>query len=174
MAHVAERTALILRLFDAPSRLEPPPSLHPDRFKLKPEVKEKWLAMLRDPEMKQTTQQLGIALIGNAPGQVSKSFCCLGVLCEAVGDTLQMEYDPKLAGVSASLRHGTQGSATTTVPLSSIGPRVFISHDGFEPVNPTVWLYDYTGRRIYVHLTELNDHYKMTFKEIADIIEQQL
>lgn len=136
-----------------------------EQFKLLPKVKTEWLRLLRSG-MSQTQSQLG-----HVHNDGTRSYCCLGVLCLAIGDKLEAE------GSSSTLMHimSTYTDGPTTTPSSHSYERVFASQPrSGTTINPYVWVTDFRGNRRYLPLTVLNDELMFTFEMIADLIEDQL
>lgn len=123
--------------------------------KMKPEVKEKWVAALRSGEHEQ-----GTAGALNESGQL----CCLGVLCEvAVKAGLEVNvwddgrnkmYDGQVAFLPISVTNWAGVDQLGRLPKS-----VPLPLEGSRPTNS---------------LPVLNDSGSFSFAQIADIIEEQL
>lgn len=123
---------------------------------MNPKIKAQWIARLRDPEAKQTSEVLErVDENGNVVGQ-----CCLGVLCQLAAE----------AGVVTRHPGPTEGTMAYRSELiddcnSLTLPRVVMSWAGLPASNP-----DLPGS---TSLAELNDE-GVTFPEIADLIERHL
>jgi hypothetical protein len=113
-----------------------------------PDIKAKWLEALRSGEYKQATQVL----------QNRRGYCCLGVLCRAVGAEFQelhsdddRYYDnvPVLDGIN--LANGDDGELS----------RSFLRRAGLTEENQT-------------RLIDMNDTEKASFLLIAEYIEKSL
>lgn len=114
------------------------------RANVSAEIKEPWLAALRSGEFKQAQGSLVRGLRdgqGNPTGQLG--YCCLGVLCVAMGWELRDEIGGAFTGISSG-------------PPQLIGP---YNDSGLTDDN-----------RAY--LAQLNDSGR-TFAEIADVIERE-
>lgn len=155
-------------LFDADHFDQNPPP------KMKPEVKEKWLAHLRSGEFIQATGNLKKVPADSVPDEMSWeeplpegvqcAYCCLGVLCEvAVQDSI---ID------AASQATGSEWGDTDP------GDKVYY-YDYFRYANhedlPAQEVYDYAGVNDAVGswLASQNDQGR-TFGQIANWIEKYL
>jgi hypothetical protein len=118
-------------------------------MKLNPDFKAKWVAALRSGQYAQARNQL-IADYKMPDGR--QALCCLGVGCV-------------VSGIPAVSLHGFKLPTLLHVHgwWQEPGDR-----DG-SPCDPTVVA---NGR--HYTLSDLNDRLRLTFEEIADIIEQQL
>lgn len=110
-------------------------------------IKKLWLAALRSGEYRQARYKLRTRQNG---------FCCLGVLCN-----IHAQENPELAALNVS-------------PLSYFGetgllPSKVKSWAGLKSNNPTV---KYKGNTVTLAL--LNDNKRLTYNQIADLIEEQL
>lgn len=130
--------------------------------KMNAEVKAKWLAALRSGEYKQTEGEL------KTETQEFCGFCCLGVLSDIhskeTGEgewIVHEEYD--LLEYKDS-----QGFSENGVP-----PPGVLNWAGLCENNPTIFETHANEDKIKSTVAELNDNGK-TFKEIADLIEEQL
>lgn len=110
------------------------------------EIKTKWLEALRSGEYQQTTEVL----------KDSKGFCCLGVLCD-IHSKITGETDWEI--VNGGNKYYEEFRCA---------PRTVVKWSGIEDCNPDVKLDNH-----YWNIAELNDGGR-SFKEIADIIEQQM
>lgn len=107
---------------------------------MKKDVADKWVAALRSGEYKQTRSLL----------KDSNGYCCLGVLCEIVGQEFSVDYN---GGYRCD---GHQSSLPPKVrELSGLG-----TDFGDRPLAPAH------------SLSAINDNGK-AFSEIADIIEKE-
>lgn len=126
---------------------------------MKPEIKKLWVDALRSGEYKQGRSSLiryemnTIPDIPNEEELKTAKYCCLGVLCDVyrkeVGKNLwhRIAFDDGFG----------------------VLPKCVIEWAGLELPNPRVKIKDKIES-----LTELNDHLRLNFKEIADVIEKQL
>lgn len=112
--------------------------------KMNPEVKEKWLEALRSGRYKQ-----GYSNLKNSDDQ----YCCLGVLCDLHGKETGNEFTGRYY---LRDRYSLPEEVVSWSGLS--GPWAAIP----EPIN------DHNS------LADMNDKFKFTFHQIADIIEKQL
>jgi hypothetical protein len=124
------------------------------------EVAKKWAEALRSSEYKQGTSAL---LMDN-------KHCCLGVLCEVykkeTGDGQWKEADGnEMCGfhITAALMFTTINGGDTQLP-----PNAVYNWAGMNDSNPVV---RYEG--LLTHFSELNDKNRLSFDEIAEIIEDQ-
>ena len=117
-------------------------------FKLERNFKRKWVAALRSGKYKQTVSHLYDA----------GGFCCLGVMCALRGAKLD-EMD----------QIGLPGDLPNFNELFNIDSKhaKFFSEAGAQP-----WQVPYRGEMVY--LTELNDDHRLSFKQIANIIERSV
>ena len=130
-------------------------------MKLKPEIKQLWLAALRSGDYKQ-----GRGALRNT----SNEMCCLGVLCN-----LHAQAFPKIAAA--------QGNSTVYMGDDAIPPRdvMMWAFDGQEPDDVDqhgTFREDSTDSRNRVtyrgctSLVELNDDAEYSFKQIANVIDK--
>lgn len=120
---------------------------------MNPIVKAKWVAALRSGEYEQGIGQL----------RLGNTFCCLGVLCDIYAKESETVWEsrnpPSLGEVCYS----------------------FLSAYGLPPQEVVIWaeldlrepVLTY-GLETGVELTTLNDDLMLDFKQIADLIEDQL
>jgi hypothetical protein len=138
------------------------------------EVKDKWLSALRSDKYKQTTGLLN---------HNDEGFCCLGVLCEIavedgviekVGNGSPDHIEPRpseVIGYADQYPNGARYTQYDILPnkvkewagLDSQNPYVTYSHDPDDPHAVDNW-----------PISDLNDDFKLNFKKIADVIEEQL
>jgi hypothetical protein len=126
---------------------------------MKADIKAKWLADLRSGKFPQTD-----GVLRNDEG-----YCCLGVLCDLYSRETGVEWEPR------SSNQFSMHSATSVLPYEveqwaglthEHGGYVWVSKDHDEGERNTV---DHSPS-----LTELNDQWQYDFRQIADVIEQQL
>lgn len=120
--------------------------------KLKPEVKEKWVAALRSGAYKQTNGCL------RSERRDGTSYCCLGVLCEV----LELPKDPSSGG---SYAFGWQREHST-IPENWALENICIKNDKANTHESIC--------SVGAFLSECmikNDQRGFSFKEIADWIE---
>lgn len=120
---------------------------------MKPEIKERWTAALRSGEYKQGEDGL----------HCDTEFCCLGVLCELYRqEHPEAEWSETPFGEIAFLEE------------EDYLPREVQEWAGLEEENPTVKMSTVNvGKERVITLSWLNDM-GHSFKEIADLIEEQL
>lgn len=119
---------------------------------MNPEVKELWLEALTSGEYTQGTGYL----------QKDGSFCCLGVLCDlAVKAGVAWSEEKVWNGVSATTYWDYNGDNSTTTLPDGVAEWARISASGqFSPeFGDTLW--------------ELNDNRKLTFEQIAAVIDEK-
>jgi hypothetical protein len=120
--------------------------------KMNPEIKELWLQALTSGEYTQGTGYL----------QKDGSFCCLGVLCDlAVKAGVAWSEEKVWNGVSATTYRDYNGDNSTTTLPDGVAEWAEISASGqfsFE-FGDTLW--------------ELNDNRKLTFEQIAAVIDEK-
>lgn len=123
---------------------------------MNPEIKQRWVTALTDGSRTQGRQRLK-----RADGPM----CCLGVLCD-LAEQDGIVVSRRLDGNSSWIyRSVTDARDESRVYL----PDAVMKWAGLSSVEPFV---DYDERRF--SLTELNDHYQLTFSQIAEIINNQL
>ena len=86
------------------------------------EIKEKWLAALRSGKYVQSTGAL------RKPGDAKDSFCCLGVLCDAVDPSGWYHVSHEVAAVAYGFG---QNDRVTTVLPHSIMARAGLGSSGY-------------------------------------------
>lgn len=138
---------------------------------MKPEIKRQWVEALRSGNYRQGHSVLHRVSAGD------ETFCCLGVLCELARqagivtmDDTGRTVDDKTGGKAMVYRNiDPEISDNSTIVL----PRIILSWSGLDDTNPTL-MYDADH---YV-ISDLNDGvvipHKLSFDELADIIEAQL
>lgn len=115
------------------------------------EIKQRWIAWLRDPANKQGKGQLRSG---------RNRYCCLGGLCE-----LAVE-----AGVTTRTQVAGPRSAYLYGSNASYLPAEVVRWAGLEAPSPTITLIPNGGRH---ELAALNDQ-PVPFDEIANLIEECL
>ncbi len=115
-------------------------------FKLERNFKRRWVAALRSGKYKQT-----ISHLYDAGG-----FCCLGVMCALRGAKLD-EMD----------QVGLPGELPNFNELFNIDSE---HAEFFSEASGRAWQVPYCGEMMY--LSELNDDHRLSFKQIANIIER--
>lgn len=134
--------------------------------KMNPEVKSKWVAALRSGQYKQGQGRLRSPQDG---------FCCLGVLCdlavkEKVAEWRYTDPNPEAnCGIWSCQVNGWNDSKNDVLPYGvSLWAGVFdmddlfINEVGIDDTPDGQWI------------TWLNDHYRLSFDELADLIEANL
>ena len=126
---------------------------------MKADIKAKWVAALRSGQYAQTEGVL----------RRENEYCCLGVLCDLYAKETGMEWFPQKN--ECFTMHGNDSMLPYEVQRWAELPHehgayveVMTNEDGATdppyPINPS--------------LTELNDRWNYDFKQIADVIEEQL
>lgn len=113
-------------------------------------IKAEWIAELRKPELSQ-----GTGLLRDAEGNQ----CCLGVLCD-VAVKHGIINPPYINGIDMHYNYDGCGAFP---PVTVTGWAEMSSE------NPSVL---YRGRE--TSLSHLNDNLRLTFSQIADLIEEYL
>lgn len=113
------------------------------------EIKKKWLEALRSGKYRQGKNRLCI----------NDSYCCMGVLLEILKDDLGLQKKEKCENSDIII---TYNGESQYLPDEVVKAAELPSH------NPRVkFCYDYS-------LAHLNDVQRLSFNQIADIIEEQL
>ena len=138
---------------------------------MKPEIKSKWTSALRSGDYKQTDGQLN-----NGEG-----LCCLGVLCEIAVQDGVIQKTPPVADADETLHSpGTVGYRSVletggTYTEYDILPEEVMVWAGLDSRNPPVqFRWDEEEETVTFVISDLNDDKRLTFPEIADVIEEQL
>lgn len=122
-------------------------------FSLSPAVKRKWLAALRSGKYKQTT--------GALYDSANDAFCCLGVLCHIEGaDKEDLMFSGQPADVDMFTDALLDYDEMTTEQASKHSNKAFS--------------FSVKYKKKLTPLSVLNDGNKLTFKQIANIIERQV
>lgn len=154
-------------------------------MKLKPEVKEKWLAALRSGEYRQAKGALRRPGY-TAEGAASESFCCLGVLCEVA-----MAEGVALRRVDKWGENGYEGTGDDYTGIVDAYPPGVVTRWavqsgldgadlGLDVEDDNLWdepvavidADDESGGR-FTSLVGMNDNGR-SFDDIADVIEREL
>jgi hypothetical protein len=126
---------------------------------MKADIKTKWIAALRSGQYEQTDMRL----------RHDGSYCCLGVLCDIYSQETGVAWEPN-AHVGFSM-HGADSVLPGEVRVWADLPH---EHGGYVAVSKR---YDEGEETTVYHtpsLTELNDQWQYDFRQIADVIEEQL
>lgn len=126
----------------------------PPLLKLPAEIKAQWLAWLRDPANKQTSQTLV-----ETPYQQPPHYCCLGGLGKVCGAS---DVDMKNIAMFTRLRDILASRGTWTKDQHRDVSAVLIQR------------YEGSPSSVQATLTGMNDHGGKTFPEIATWIEENL
>lgn len=119
-------------------------------FKLERNFKRRWVAALRSGKYKQT-----IWLLFDSE---NNGFCCLGVMCALRGAKLDELDQVGLPGELPNFNELFNIDSEHTEFFSEAGGRA--------------WQVPYCGEMVY--LSELNDDQRLSFKQIANIIERSV
>lgn len=125
-----------------------------------------WIDSLRSGTYQQGTSQLRT---------IDDKFCCLGVLCDIAKQSVNLEWNlPNVDYVSYSM--GGTYSILPSVLAEYLGTvecdqRILI-------LKTNVKLQEYLGDKVndlltHTTLVALNDYYKLSFDQIADILEEE-
>jgi hypothetical protein len=113
---------------------------------MKQDIKDKWVAALRSGDYKQDTTFL----------KLGDCFCVMGVLCDVVKEDLGLDWE-------------FNGSYSYIDRAESIIPKSIAEYVEFDGV---VVLLQYND--VAHDITRLNDTVKLSFDELANLIEDQL
>ena len=126
---------------------------------MKADIKAKWVADLRSGKFPQTDSVL----------RNDEGYCCLGVLCDLYSRETGVEWEPR------SSNQFSMHSATSVLPDAvRVWADLPHEHGGYVAVSKR---YDEGEETTVYHvpsLTELNDQWQYDFRQIADVIEEQL
>lgn len=128
---------------------------------MNPEIKELWISALRSGDYKQ-----GRGVLKNTVNGVDK-YCCLGVLCELAVKAQIVNAEPSLANSKVTLFGSESG-----YPSEVLLPFEVSSWAGLDSTSGRMYPpepYGLAGSS----LTTLNDEARLTFEEIADVIERR-
>jgi hypothetical protein len=133
---------------------------------MNPQIKARWVAALRSGDYTQVEGRLN---------KNDEGFCCLGVLCEiAVEDGIvNKKLASELGYEHDSFAYLDDGINDRTYPQFDVLPHNVKDWAGIRDTNPEV-KWEHKGEEDEYPLSALNDDFKLTFTEIADIIEEQL
>jgi hypothetical protein len=160
----------------------------PQSGKLDPEVKAAWLQALRSGEYEQGTEMLRTR---------NDRYCCLGVLCELAiqADVVQRRHRPSMP---AEWEYGSDedgGDWMAGFPPMKVRRWAGFPTDEYDTIgnNPWVWVprtwlkhlshpnqvalvegQDTTPTSVRLSLSTINDRARLTFEQIAQLIEEQL
>lgn len=127
---------------------------------MKPEIKARWVAALRDTEKYQKTMG---ALHSNKDG----GFCCLGVLCDLYLQDHGKEW-ASFDGASAYAFPRKDGWEYAVLPVEVQEWAGLREHNKAFAHNPRVW----SSRNRYESLATWNDDMGLSLPEIANLIEE--
>lgn len=120
------------------------------------DVKRKWIEALRSGALPQGTGQLH---------RKNGSYCCLGVLCEMHRQETGGEWGTSKAVGSSSLSY---------LDSELMLPREVWQWAELPDNNPLVTVKRTEGAPRVILLSDANDNLRLTFSQIADVIEEQL
>ena len=118
-------------------------------FTMPLELKTKWVAALRSGEFKQGRNRLY--------SKADDTYCCLGVLEYVAGDGVEQHGLPSIEWLNA---HDFKFNGTLGLVPSLIAPN--------HPNIPS----EFVGNPM--RMSHMNDDYRLTFPEIADLVEAQV
>jgi hypothetical protein len=126
---------------------------------MKADIKAKWLADLRSGKFPQTDSVL----------RNDEGYCCLGVLCDLYSRETGVEWEPR------SSNQFSMHSATSVLP-DAVREWADLPHEhgGYVAVTKSYGEGEETTLYHTPSLTELNDQWQYDFRQIADVIEEQL
>lgn len=128
---------------------------------MNPEVKEKWLAALRSGKYKQARERL----------RDGGGFCCLAVLCDiAIKEGVSGEWALGATGETVFRWPAVADRYLTHHTEESLLPPHVRDWAGLQSDNPRLKMDDYG----HDTLSAMNDDHRLSFAEIADLIEKQL
>jgi hypothetical protein len=119
---------------------------------MKRSIAKLWTAALRSGDYKQGRSQLR---------NVRNEFCCLGVLCN-----LHAQAHPKIA--RAQYHPGQYLGCTTDLPLEVAE---WAEVRTFNATEGDVKIYPGSKKAAAITAVDANDHFLMSFGEIADLID---
>lgn len=129
------------------------------------EYKEKWVAALRSGDYKQGRGRL----------QNEDGFCCLGVLCDVAAKEEPLTYKwEKHGGNNPIMLTPTGSYGITEIPKHLSHELGLVNSGGNAITDPTVDYITKDGILRNTYLSALNDEYRLSFNELADLIEAQL
>jgi len=125
------------------------------------ELIKRWIEALRSGKYQQGRLSLR---------NISNQFCCLGVLCDIAKDELGLDWILK----EEWSKYQIEDNNCTVLPsnlkeLVGIGGHLGITVDATK-LSPE---YGIPSNTKYTTLVELNDYWRLSFNQIADILEQQ-
>jgi hypothetical protein len=122
-------------------------------------IKQKWVAALRSGQYEQTDMRL----------RHDGGYCCLGVLCDLYSQETGVEWETGFSNQFSM--HGNDNVLPMEVRVWADLPH---EHGAYVAVSKR---YDEGEDTTVFHspsLTELNDQWQYDFKQIAEVIEEQL
>lgn len=143
---------------------------------MNPDIRARWTAWLRANADKQTTGRLNRTTTTSAKNYPI-GFCCLGGLCElAVADGIieaRLKVENQFSDYGLLMEYGKGSMVNNSWDWSDTSlPKAVYEWAGLTDPDPAVDISD--GERVTTTLTGLNDDYRYTFDQIADIIDAQL
>lgn len=124
---------------------------------MKEKVKKLWLEALRSDKYKQGTGFLKT---------MDNEYCCLGVLCDVYAKTQKKKgFQKDETGI-----YFFEDKNSMFNKNSMYLPKQVISWSGLKDNSPIITI-DFSNRKL---LANLNDKEKLSFNEIADLIEKHL
>jgi len=137
---------------------------------MKIDIKTRWIAALRSGEYKQ-----GHHTLHSKDG----CFCPLGVLCDLFAKEFDIKWEERETRIGSGSKFFTvmalQHKYNNGENFYSVAvPQSPVSEWASMLSNPMLHVTTKEGVRKEYHMSEINDHLKLTFAQIADIIKEQL
>ena len=130
---------------------------------MNPEIKSKWIAALRSGEYEQARGSLMRIMHRNfETGKIGVGFCCLGVLCDLASQESVCRWQDREAVTIDMFGRSNFNGDSLPAPVAEWA--------GLKESDPEVS----TSIGVVARLSELNDSYRLTFSQIADVIEEHL
>jgi len=124
------------------------------------ELVRQWVEALRSGKYKQGRLSLR---------DINDKFCCLGVLCDIAKGNLNLDWR---LGTSEDICYEIEDT-TTVVPESILEFLGVNIHKAFINAGDLRYDLGIPSNESKMSLIDLNDYYKVSFNEIADIIEEE-
>jgi hypothetical protein len=129
------------------------------------ELKEKWVTALRSGEYQQGQNYLHV--------ESNNSYCCLGVLQHCIDGKCEMSVKSNNI-VSAGELPTKEWAENHNIKFNGMSYGNGNSNQSQEYVYPELYVKDDNGTIEYETAYNLNDVWKMSFSQIADLIEEQV
>lgn len=128
---------------------------------MKADIKDRWVNALRSGDYEQGTH----CLLSE-----SGSYCCLGVLC----DLYMKESNEEVVWETSEDSYGDKMKVGSFFGFTTILPKTIMEWAGLNDQSPSVTYVDMAGYGGPIMLSNLNDEHDASFKELAELIEEQL